>query len=47
MEREGLFVLEHNSELCSVRSRIGGVVVSILATGPKGRGSNLAEAMEF
>jgi hypothetical protein len=28
-------------------SRCGGVVVSVIATGPKGRGSNPAEAMDF
>jgi hypothetical protein len=29
------------------KSCIGGVVVSVLATGPKGRGLNPAEAMDF
>jgi hypothetical protein len=28
-------------------SRLGGVVVSVLATGPKGRWFNPAEAMDF
>jgi hypothetical protein len=34
-------------DIASVESRLGGVVISVLATGPKDRGSNPAGAMVF
>jgi hypothetical protein len=45
--KNSLSAEKENTKLLHKKCRLGGVVVSVLATGPKGYGFELAKAMDF